>query len=171
MSTRLLVSMLGIAAAAVTAVALIVSDGAAEPALACAGRTATIRGTDGQDRIVGTSGDDVIVGLDGSDRIEGAGGHDVICGGAGNDGLYGGHGADRLYGGRGDDRLTGGPGGFMGAFRRSEWEILVGGAGRDDLAIRDLYPNPYPSTPAEDRCFSGAVRVACPTFRPELVVD
>ena len=170
MFTRILTSALVIAALAAAALT-ISTGGAARPLLICAGTTATIRGTDGPDRILGTSGDDVIVGLGGSDRLEGAGGHDVICGGGGDDLLYGGNGADRLYGGRGDDRLTGGPGGFMGAFRRSEWEILVGGAGRDDLAIRDLYPNPYPSTPADDRCFSGAVRVACPSFRPELVVD
>ena len=170
MSTRILISALSIAAAATAALAISVGGGA-RPTMTCAGETVTIVGTAGPDRIVGTPRHDVIVGLDGNDRIHGAGGQDVICGGDGNDFLDGGHGADQLYGGRGDDRLTGGLGGFMGAFRRTEWEILVGGAGRDDLAVRDLYSNSYPPTPAEDRCFSGARTVACPTFRPGLIVE
>ena len=170
MSTTTLISALSIAAATAAALTISVGD-AARPTMTCAGEIATIVGTAGPDRIVGTPGDDVIVGLDGNDRISGAGGQDVICGGDGNDVLDGGHGADQLYGGRGDDRLTGGPGGIRGAFHRTEWETLVGGAGRDNLAVRDLYPNPHPSTPAEDRCFSGARAVACPTFHPELIVD
>lgn len=170
MLTRTLISALSIAAA--TAAALTISaGGAARPAQACAGETATILGTAGPDRIVGTPGDDVIVGRAGNDRIHGAGGRDVICGGDGNDVLNGGASADELYGGRGNDRLTGGPGGVMGAFYRTNWETLVGGPGRDQLDVHDLYPNPFPSTPAEDRCFSGARTVACPTFRPGLVVD
>lgn len=169
MSTRILIPALSIAAA--TAAALTISSGGAAPAPTCAGKTATILGTAGPDRIVGTRGDDVIVGLDGNDRIQGGGGHDVICGGDGNDVLNGGAGADELHGSRGNDRLTGGPGGVMGAFYRTNWETLVGGAGRDELDVHDLYPNPYPSTPAEDRCFSGARTVACPTFRPGLTVD
>ena len=65
----------------------------------CAGRVATIVGTDWGDVIVGTPGDDVIAALDGNDRIRGRGGADVICGGPGSDLLEGGHGPDRLYGG------------------------------------------------------------------------
>ena len=170
MSTRTVISTFSVVAATIAALTISVGGGA-RPTMTCAGETATIVGAAGPDTIVGTPGDDVIVGLDGNDRIHGAGGEDVICGGDGNDFLDGGHGADQLYGGRGDDRLTGGLGGFMGAFHRTEWEVIVGGPGRDDLAVRDLYPNPYPSTPAEDRCFSGARIVACPTFDPELVVD
>jgi Ca2+-binding RTX toxin-like protein len=170
MSTRALVIALG--SAAVATAALVISvGGAARPTPTCAGETATILGTRGPDRIVGTPGNDVIVGLDGADRIHGAGGRDVVCGGGGDDHLDGGEGVDRLYGGPGDDRLTGGPGGVMGAFHRTEWETLVGGAGRDDLDVRDLYPNPSPSTPAEDRCFREDHPVACPTFHPGWVVE
>ena len=170
MSTRILIATLSIAALVAAALTIAVG-GQTRPNPTCDGETATILGTNGPERIVGTPGNDVIVGLGGSDRIEGAGGHDVICGGEGNDLLFGGRGADRLYGGRGDDRLSGGPGGFMGAFRLTNWELLVGGPGRDDLDMHDLYPNPHQSTPAEDRCFSGVRPVACPTFDPELVVD
>jgi hypothetical protein len=49
----------------------------------CAGRTVTIPGSGGADRIVGTIGPDVISGLAGKDRITGAGGDDFICGRAG----------------------------------------------------------------------------------------
>jgi Ca2+-binding RTX toxin-like protein len=170
MSTKTLISVITTAAATTAALSIAVG-GTARPTPTCAGDTATILGTGGPDRIVGTPGNDVIVGLGGNDSIDGAGGHDVICGGAGNDLLSGGAGADRLYGGRGDDRLTGGPGGVMGAFHRTDWEALIGGAGRDRLDVRDLYPNPYPSTPAEDRCFSGDKTVACPTFHPGWIVE
>jgi Ca2+-binding RTX toxin-like protein len=170
MSARILISTL-VVAAATTAALTISVGGAARPALTCAGETATILGTAGPDRIVGTPGNDVIVGLGGDDCIHGAGGRDVICGRGGNDLLDGGREADELYGGRGDDRLTGGPGGIMGAFHRTDWETLIGGPGRDELAVRDLYPNPYPSTPAEDRCFRGKTTVACPTFHPGWIVE
>jgi hypothetical protein len=91
------------------------------PAVACAGRWATIVGTDGDDVIIGTPGSDVIVGRGGDDTIDGNGGDDVICGGAGNDRLLSGRGRSRLFGGEGDDTL------IAGSFR----DHLVGGDGED----------------------------------------
>ncbi|HRD64030.1 MAG TPA: hypothetical protein PL137_24235, partial [Nocardioides sp.] len=76
----------------------------------CGGRTATIVGTDGKDRLKGTAKADVIVALGGHDVVKGLGGDDVVCGGDGNDRIQGGAGKDRLYGERGRDRLVGGSG-------------------------------------------------------------
>ena len=96
-----------------------------EPAqVRCAGLTATIAGTDGDDELVGTAGDDVISGGTGDDVIAGLGGNDVLCGDRGTDQLDGGLGDDRVYGGRNGlqqpypdnppdnvgDHLVGGPG-------------------------------------------------------------
>ncbi|HET7389026.1 MAG TPA: calcium-binding protein [Nocardioidaceae bacterium] len=66
----------------------------------CHGRSATIVGTSGSDKLVGTSGPDVIVGRGGNDTLRGHGGRDVICGNAGTDRILGGPGPDRLYGGK-----------------------------------------------------------------------
>jgi len=60
---------------------------------------ATIRGTDGDDRLRGTDGPDVIDGRGGNDVIRGLGGDDVLCGGGGQDQLLGGPGNDHLSGG------------------------------------------------------------------------
>jgi Tol biopolymer transport system component len=92
----------------------------------CAGRSATIVGTAGDDSIVGTRHADVIAGLSGDDRILGAGGNDVICGLAGNDRLRGGGGADLLVGGSADDFVRGGDGA----------DRLGGGSGNDRLEGR-----------------------------------
>ena len=89
----------------------------------CAGKTATIVGTPGDDFINGTAGDDVIVGLGGNDIINGGGGNDIICGGGGDDKLLGGEGNDSLYGSSGHDALAGGNGN----------DYLSGGAGGDDI--------------------------------------
>jgi hypothetical protein len=75
-----------------------------EAACSCKGRTATIAGGPGPDRLRGTSGADVIAGLGGRDKLKGRGGNDLICGGAGADRLIGGPGADTLVGGPGRDR-------------------------------------------------------------------
>jgi Ca2+-binding RTX toxin-like protein len=91
------------------------------PAGSCAGRTATITGTSGNDSIRGTSGNDVIDARGGNDVVTGGGGNDLICGGGGSDRLAGNGGKDRLYGGAGRDSLNGGPG------RDRCW----GGAGKD----------------------------------------
>jgi uncharacterized delta-60 repeat protein len=115
---------------------------------ACDGRTPTIMGTAGNDRIFGTSGpdvilggggndwiaglggDDAICGNDGADTISGGGGNDTLIGGAGNDALNGDSGNDVLNGGEGNDRLSGGPGNdaLNGAAGRDQ---CVGGAGVD----------------------------------------
>lgn len=71
---------------------------------------ATIRGTDGPDRLVGTRRRDVIDALGGKDTIRGRDGRDVLCGGRGNDRIRGGARRDVLWGGPGDDELQGGPG-------------------------------------------------------------
>lgn len=90
--------------------------------LACAGVTATHRGTAGADVIRGTAGNDVIATGGGNDIVIAAGGDDLVCGGAGNDVLKGGSGNDRLLGERGVDRLKGGGG---------KRDLCVGGPGAD----------------------------------------
>lgn len=90
----------------------------------CAGRKATIVGTNGADTLRGTPKADVIVGNGGDDRIFGAGGNDIICGNAGNDYVQGGPGADLIIGGYGNDRALGGPGN----------DDLRGGPGDDFLS-------------------------------------
>ena len=62
----------------------------------CGGRTATLVGTPGRDRLKGTAGRDVIAGLGGRDRIAGRGGRDILCGGGGRDRCVGGPGRDRV---------------------------------------------------------------------------
>lgn len=137
----------------------LLTGGAAEAAVPCFGRQATIVGTRGDDLLVGTDGDDVIVGLGGFDRIRGRGGDDRICGGgdsdvvrggegddriegnAGSDSAHGGPGGDRillgtgaveaLFGGPGDDRLFGGPGSFDGLIGGGGDDLLHGGPGQD----------------------------------------
>jgi uncharacterized delta-60 repeat protein len=93
----------------------------AVPTVKCAGRTATIVGTVGKDRLVGTGGADVVAGLGGADGISGLGGQDTICGGLGPDVLKGGPGKDELIGEAGKDVLFGGPG----------LDKLIGGPGKD----------------------------------------
>jgi RTX calcium-binding nonapeptide repeat (4 copies) len=84
----------------------------------CFDVTATIVGTNGDDKLHGTDGRDVIVGLGGNDTISGFGDADRICGNGGDDKLVAGPGVDQvdggagrnvLKGGTGDDRLYGGP--------------------------------------------------------------
>ena len=87
----------------------------------CHGRTATIVGTAGKDRIRGTARADVIVALGGGDIVTGRGGDDTVCAGAGADAVFGDSGGDRLHGEGGKDRLVGGRG----------KDRLVGGPGRD----------------------------------------
>lgn len=111
----------------------------APPPAQCAGKTASIVGTEGSDNLIGTNGKDVIVGLGGNDTIDGLGGNDIVCGlggsdlirvrggndrvraGGGNDRLRGGDGSDGLRGGSGRDRLDGGNGS----------DSLDGGTGHD----------------------------------------
>ena len=83
----------------------------------------TIRGTEGDDRLVGTRRKDFICGLGGNDRVRARGGRDVVHGGPGRDRLYGGRGNDRLFGDAGRDLVRG----------QSGRDRLVGGQGRDSL--------------------------------------
>jgi uncharacterized delta-60 repeat protein len=76
----------------------------------CGGRSATIVGSAGPDRLKGTRRADVIAGLGGNDRISGLAGNDILCGGGGKDTLRGGGGKDRLLGGPGRDACNGGGG-------------------------------------------------------------
>src|SRR5262249_59927035 len=76
----------------------------------CAGRKATIVGTNGRDRLTGTRHADVIVALGGNDTVKGGAGDDVICAGDGNDHVSGGAGNDKIYGQNGRDTLTRGHG-------------------------------------------------------------
>ncbi len=92
--------------------------------LRCAGKRATIIGTNGNDKLKGTRRADVIVGLGGNDTISGLGGNDVICGGAGKDKISGGAGKDKVFGGAGNDKLGGGSG----------KDQLNGGPGNDALS-------------------------------------
>jgi RTX calcium-binding nonapeptide repeat (4 copies) len=87
----------------------------------CKGKTATIVGTDGSDKLSGTPAADVIAALAGNDKVSGLAGNDTICGGAGNDRLKGGQGKDTLLGQKGKDTLKGGPG----------KDTLKGGPGKD----------------------------------------
>jgi len=89
----------------------------------CSGRTATIVGTFGPDRIVGTPSSDVIVAFGGDDTVRGRGGDDVLCLGPGNDVAEGGSGDDIMYGRSGRDVLVGGGGA----------DILHGEGGADRL--------------------------------------
>jgi hypothetical protein len=94
------------AAAAIVSSTLIASQSAfAAHRVSCGGRTATIVGTNGDDRIIGTNGNDVIAGLGGDDLILGLRGNDIICGNAGNDVInaMGGSAHQSLYGGGGKD--------------------------------------------------------------------
>jgi hypothetical protein len=86
---------------------VVVSSASAQNVPTCAGKRATIIGTDGPDVLRGTARADVIVGNGGDDRILAGGGNDTICGNAGADYIQGGNGADLIIGGYGNDRLIG----------------------------------------------------------------
>jgi Ca2+-binding RTX toxin-like protein len=64
----------------------------------CKGKTATIVGTPGPDKLVGTGGADVFVGGAGKDLLIGGKGNDVVCGGKGKDKLFGQAGKDVVAG-------------------------------------------------------------------------
>ena len=70
----------------------------------------TLRGGNGNDRLMGQDGDDTLYGNSGADQLHGGNGNDELFGGAGNDQLFGGAGNDRLRGNDGNDTLVGGAG-------------------------------------------------------------
>jgi Ca2+-binding RTX toxin-like protein len=107
----------------------------------CAGHTATIVGTPGDDEIRGTPGRDVIIGLAGDDKIAGWKARDVICGNAGRDTLEGGPGEDHLSGGFGTDDLRDGRGD----------DLSVGGPGPDALTSAASPPQSDTVAAASDR--------------------
>ena len=130
----------------------------------CAGRRATIVGTDGADVIKGTPGDDVIQALRGPDQVQGRQGDDVICGGRGDDLVYGQSEDDRLvdtfwrgerspaqqHGGPGDDVLRGS---LMGgrAFGGPGKDVItsyqaVDGRGDDEVVARFVEAGPGDDT-------------------------
>jgi Ca2+-binding RTX toxin-like protein len=111
-------------------------DGQGTVRRSCAGITATIVGTTGNDVLRGTPGRDVFVALAGNDVVKGLGGGDLFCGGPGVDRLRGGAGNDTLNGNSGPDRLAGGPGS----------DTLAGNAGDDRLR----------GGPGSDTCAGGA---------------
>jgi len=90
----------------------------------CAGKKATIVGTNGKDKLKGTKKRDVISAGGGKDIVKGRKGNDLICGGKGKDRLTGGRGKDKVLGQARRDRLRGGPG----------KDKLKGGKGKDRLA-------------------------------------
>lgn len=79
---------------------------AAPRAPKCAGKRATIVGTDKRDNIVGTRKSDVIVTLGGNDTVDGKRGNDRICTGAGRDMVLESRGDDTTDGGSGLDSLS-----------------------------------------------------------------
>jgi uncharacterized delta-60 repeat protein len=90
----------------------------------CAGKRATIVGTNRSNRLKGTRRNDVIVSLGGNDRISAGNGNDLICAGNGNDRVIAGLGNDRVYGQNGNDKIEGDSG----------RDSLSGGGGKDNLA-------------------------------------
>jgi Ca2+-binding RTX toxin-like protein len=74
----------------------------------CAGKAATLVGTEAGETLNGSASADVIQALGGNDLVRGLAAQDTLCGGTGNDGLFGGEGADRLDGGGGTDQCDGG---------------------------------------------------------------
>jgi len=89
--------------------------------VSCAGRPATVVGSERRDVLRGTARADVIAAEGGNDVVRGLGANDRLCGGDGKDKLIGGPGNDRLLGGPGNDRLRGGAG----------RDRLSGGPGKD----------------------------------------
>lgn len=73
-----------------------------------AAHAATIKGTNGNNKLNGTGRADTIDGKGGNDKLAGKGGNDKLYGRAGNDTLLGAAGLDVLDGGPGNDTLDGG---------------------------------------------------------------
>lgn len=91
--------------------------------LTCDGLTATIVGTEGDDRLVGTPGDDVIIAGGGDDLVIGGDGDDTICLGDGDDRGLGQKGEDAIFGESGNDIITGG----------NRGDFIDGGPGNDTI--------------------------------------
>ena len=97
----------------------------------CAGKKATIVGTNGKDKLKGTKKKDVVSAGKGKDTVKGLKGNDLICGGKGKDKLIGGPGKDKLFGQQGNDKLLGGPGKDKLKGGPGKKDKLNGGPGKD----------------------------------------
>ena len=90
----------------------------------CAGMTANVRGTSGDDTLSGNPLLADVVSLGGgNDRYTDLGGNDVICGDGGNDHIDAGPGSDFVDGGSGNDEIAGG----------ADADRIQGGAGADAI--------------------------------------
>ena len=98
----------------------------------CKGKTATIVGDDGPNKLSGTPAADVIAALGGNDKLSGLAGKDVLCGGKGKDTLKGGAGNDFLGGQKGNDKLYGQKGNDKLSGKAGK-DTLKGGPGKDKL--------------------------------------
>jgi len=129
-------------------------DGGVAPK--CAGRTATIVGTAGNDRLTGTRRRDVIVAGAGNDVVRSGRGNDIVCAGSGNDRVSAGAGRDRVTSGAGRDRVVGGAGN----------DRVRGGTGRDRL-FGNTGGDILRGDAARDTCAGGAGRnrVRCEVVR------
>ena len=134
----------------------------------CAGKKATIVGTQGSDEIVGTAGDDVIAGRSGRDVIDGGGGNDIVCGGKGPDKISTGDGADKIFGGRSRDTIDAGDGANVVLGGRGN-DIVVTGEGDDlidggfgnDLLIAGAGFDNVTGNRGRDRCVDAEVTETC----------
>jgi uncharacterized delta-60 repeat protein len=122
----------------------------------CAGKPATIIGTQGADRLEGTFERDVIVALGGEDSILAGDGADIVCAGRGDDSVAVGGGNDRVAGGSGEDSLRGGRGGDLLRGQRGN-DRLLGGRGRDRL-LGGPGPDKLLGGSGRDRLHGGAGR-------------
>ena len=96
----------------------------------CAGKPATIVGTDKRDVLKGTGKRDVIVARGGNDKILGRGSNDLICAGGGKDVVKAGAGNDKVFGQGGPDRIFG-QGGRDFLFGNAGRDFINGGSARD----------------------------------------
>jgi len=122
----------------------------AAPGLTCGDQRATLRGTDGADRLVGTPRRDVIQAGAGDDLVDGRGGGDLICGGPGDDMLRGGASVDALRGDAGNDLLQG----------DTEDDVLLGGPGDDRAEGGDGYDVAYGAS-GRDACVGNERSFTC----------
>jgi len=145
-------TLMAVLTLALCSVVLSPSAAGAQVATTCAGKTATIVGTNGPDVLRGTPRADVIVGNGGDDEIFGAGGNDIICGNGGADYIQGGPGKDTIIGGFGNDRAIGGPGD----------DILRGGPG-DDVLLGKLGADNIKGEGGADHIVGNLGRDTCTT--------
>ena len=138
---------------------LLVSYLPVPPAMAteeCMGETATLSGTEGDDKIMGTDGRDVISALGGNDSITGLQGDDWICAGAGDDSIYAGAGADRILAESGVDYVAAGVGGDVinplnQDASTSGLDVYLGQAGDDTFgADAELEDDSFRGGPGRD---------------------